>query len=202
MYLEVFRFLYDFLSLNLSIRKNYYETFINKTRQFNSFFDEINSKKKDLHFASNNINYKMTMIQDKINRINKSIQDKKQTILKRKAEIEDLELQLKNQRDEVEQVLEDKNAALGQVLDDLFKLNEREIQQVLSISELSKAEQALLNIVVMIIEKDDQKAEYEKEVHEVHFLDTQEFYEVLKDRRSYEFNDACFKKLKDFITKS
>lgn len=32
MYLEVFRFLYDFLSLNLSIRKNYYETFINKTR--------------------------------------------------------------------------------------------------------------------------------------------------------------------------
>ena len=62
MFLEVFRFLYDFLSLNLSIRKNYYETFISKTRQFNSFFDEINSKKKDLHFASNNINYKMTMI--------------------------------------------------------------------------------------------------------------------------------------------
>lgn len=62
MFLEVFRFLYDFLSLNLSIRKNYYETFINKTQQFNSFFDEINSKKKDLHFSSNNINYKMTMI--------------------------------------------------------------------------------------------------------------------------------------------
>jgi hypothetical protein len=32
MFLEVFRFLYDFLSLNLSIRKNYYETFISKTR--------------------------------------------------------------------------------------------------------------------------------------------------------------------------
>ena len=49
MYLEVFRFLYDFLSLNLSIRKNYYETFIKKTVQFDSFFGEINSKKKDLH---------------------------------------------------------------------------------------------------------------------------------------------------------
>jgi hypothetical protein len=96
MYLEVFRFLYDFLSLNLSIRKNYSETFINKTRQFNNFFDEINSKKKDLHLASNNINYKMTMIQDKINRINKSVQDKKMTITNRKAEIDDLELQLKN----------------------------------------------------------------------------------------------------------
>jgi hypothetical protein len=34
----------------------------------------------------------MTMIQDKINRINKSVLDKKMTIQKRKAEIEDLEL--------------------------------------------------------------------------------------------------------------
>ena len=32
MYLEVFRFLFNFLSLNLSIRKNYYVTFINKTQ--------------------------------------------------------------------------------------------------------------------------------------------------------------------------
>lgn len=32
MYLEVFRFLYDFLSLSLSIRKNYYQTFIQKTQ--------------------------------------------------------------------------------------------------------------------------------------------------------------------------
>ena len=70
MYLEVFRFLYDFLSLNLSIRQNYYDTFITKTTQFSSFFDEINAKKKDLHGASNNINYKITMIQDKINKIN------------------------------------------------------------------------------------------------------------------------------------
>jgi len=34
----------------------------------------------------------MTMIQDKINRINKSVLDKKMTIHKRKAEIQDLEL--------------------------------------------------------------------------------------------------------------
>ena len=101
MFLEVFRFLYDFLSLNLSIRKNYYQTFLNKTKQFNSFFEEINSKKKDLHSAANNINFKLTMIQDKIDRINKSVQDKRLTIAKRRDEIDDLELQLKNQRDEV-----------------------------------------------------------------------------------------------------
>ena len=90
---------------------------------------------------------------------------------------------------------------MGQVLDDLFKLNERDYQ-VVSIHECSKPEQALLNIVVMIIEKDEKEAEYDKEKHEVLFVEHQEFYEILKDRRKYEFNDACFKKLKDFITKS
>ena len=49
MFMEVFRFLFDFLSLNLSVRKNYYLTFIQKTKQFNEFFAEIGSKKKDLH---------------------------------------------------------------------------------------------------------------------------------------------------------
>ncbi len=61
----------------------------------------------------------MTMIQDKINRINKSVLDKKLTIQKRNAEIEDLELQLKNQKDEVDQVLADKNSSLNEVLDDI-----------------------------------------------------------------------------------
>lgn len=102
MYLEVYRFLYDFLSLNLSIRKNYFETFINKTRQFSAFFEDIHAKKSDLHQAASSINYKMTTIQDRINRINKAIRDKRETILKRKAEIDDQELQLKNQQAEVD----------------------------------------------------------------------------------------------------
>lgn len=70
MYLEVFRFLYDFLAMNLNIRKNYYDTFLGKTDQFIAFFSETNTKKKDLHKISNNINYKISMIQDKINAIN------------------------------------------------------------------------------------------------------------------------------------
>ena len=82
-YLEVFRFLYDFLSLNLSIRKNYYNTFIQKTRQFKEFFKDITSKKRELHGASNNLNLKVTMTQDKMNRINKSIADKTRSIIKR-----------------------------------------------------------------------------------------------------------------------
>ena len=94
------------------------------------------------------------MIQDKINRINKSVLDKKLTIQKRNAEIEDLELQLKNQKDEVDQVLADKNSSLNEVLDDIQKLNEREINFVVSMSEYQKHEQALFNTISMIIEKD------------------------------------------------
>jgi len=202
MFLEVFRFLYDFLSLNLSIRKNYYETFINKTRQFNSFFDEIHSKKADLHLAANNINYKMTMIQDKINRINKAVQDKRETIVKRKAEIEDLELQLKNQQAEVDQVLEDKNRALEAVLRDLSRMSERDVGQLAAGQEWTKAEQALLDILAMIIDRQAATQEFNAEDHGTYFLEAEGFLALLRDRSSFDFSDACYKRLKDFITKT
>jgi hypothetical protein len=54
----------------------------------------------------------------------------------------------------------------------------------------------------MVIEKDERTLEYEKEIHDTYFLEPGEFYEILNDRRSSEFNDACFKRLKEFITKS
>ena len=65
-------------------------------------------------------------------------------------------MQLKNQSDEVDQVLEDKNAGLNEVLDEIQKLNERDVNQVVSM-EFSKSEQALLNILAMIIEKKAKK---------------------------------------------
>ena len=34
MFLELFRFLYDFLSMNLVIRRNYFETFLRKASEF------------------------------------------------------------------------------------------------------------------------------------------------------------------------
>mmetsp|Transcript_29871 Transcript_29871/g.45661 ORF Transcript_29871/g.45661 Transcript_29871/m.45661 type:complete len:103 (+) Transcript_29871:1309-1617(+) len=68
--------------------------------------------------------------------------------------------------------------------------------------DFGRPEQALLNLVVMIIDKDERTWEYEKDLHEMYFLEPQEFYEILNQRRSYDFNDACFKRLKEFITKS
>lgn len=199
MYLEVFRFLYDFLSLNLSIRKNYYEAFINKTTQFNSFFDEINLKKKDLHSASSDINYRMTKIQEKISKINKSVSDKKVAIVKRKAEIEDLELQLKNQQGEVDQVLNEKIKQLKYVLDEIQGLTERDVSYVVTMPEYDNSKQQILNMILMVITKNP-KVEFDRSVHDNYFWDPQELHEKLKESMNHEFDDPCFQLLKEFIS--
>lgn len=49
MYLDLFRYLYDFLSMNLMIRKGYFETYLGKTRQFQNFFRVIKENKTKLH---------------------------------------------------------------------------------------------------------------------------------------------------------
>lgn len=57
MFIELFRFLFDFLSLNLVIRRNYYETFLRKVAEFSEFFKDIKSTKGTLHKESNQITY-------------------------------------------------------------------------------------------------------------------------------------------------
>jgi len=54
----------------------------------------------------------------------------------------------------------------------------------------------------MIIDKDERTVEYEKDAHEFYFLETAEFYDILNRRRNFDFNDPCFRRLKEFITKS
>ena len=53
MFLELFRFLYDFLSMNLIIRRNYFETFLRKASEFVDFFQDIKSTKGTLHNEAN-----------------------------------------------------------------------------------------------------------------------------------------------------
>jgi len=49
MYLELFRFLYEFLAMHLTIRKTYLETFLKKCKQFVGFFKSVKDSKKRLH---------------------------------------------------------------------------------------------------------------------------------------------------------
>lgn len=69
MFLELFRFLYDFLSLNLVLRRNYFETFLRKASEFTDFFKDIKSTKNTLHSESHQITYKLASLKDKINKI-------------------------------------------------------------------------------------------------------------------------------------
>lgn len=49
MFLELFRYLYDFMALGLLVRRNYYEAFIRKSQEFSEFFKDIKVAKKTLH---------------------------------------------------------------------------------------------------------------------------------------------------------
>jgi hypothetical protein len=41
MFLELFRFLYDYLGMSLVVRRNYYEAFLRKASEFSEFFKDI-----------------------------------------------------------------------------------------------------------------------------------------------------------------
>jgi hypothetical protein len=49
MFLELFRYFYDLMSLGLTIRCNYYEAFLRKSGEFSEFFKDIKSTKVTLH---------------------------------------------------------------------------------------------------------------------------------------------------------
>jgi hypothetical protein len=49
MFLQLFRYLYDLISMHLSIHKAYYETFIAKTEQFTQYYNSVKRSKVDLH---------------------------------------------------------------------------------------------------------------------------------------------------------
>jgi hypothetical protein len=87
-------------------------------------------------------------------------------------------------------------------LDDISRLGERDIAQAASIAEPSKSEQALLDIIAMIMDKRETTTVFDKDLHAAYFFEPAALCGLLNDRRQFEFNDACFKRLKEFIVKS
>lgn len=87
MFLELFRFLYDFLSMNLLIRRNYFETFLKKNQEFNDFFKDIKSNKSVLHSESNSITFSVAQMKDKIMKMQQIISDKGNHIIRRNKDI-------------------------------------------------------------------------------------------------------------------
>ena len=96
--------------------------------------------------------------------------------------------------------MQDKNATLDEVLEETKRLNERELAVALG-PDLGKSERALLDVLAMVLEKDETTTDFSKEHHGFYFK-SQELHAILKDRRTHEYNDGCFRRLKDFITKA
>lgn len=68
-FMEVTKFLFDLMSMHLSSRKSYYETFLAKSRQFHKYFSSVKESKKGLHEDQNNHSFRVAMAMDKIKEI-------------------------------------------------------------------------------------------------------------------------------------
>jgi hypothetical protein len=103
---------------------------------------------------------------------------------------------------EVDSVLEDKNQALADVMRDLQKHQDRELSSLASVQDRPKSEQALLEILAMIIDQKESSTTWESDKHGHYFLNREECLALFEDRIQFDYNDACFRRLKDFITKT
>jgi hypothetical protein len=112
MFMELFRFLYDFLAMHLTIRKTYLETFLNKCTQFIDFFSSVKSSKKRLHDDQNNHNLSLAMNRDKIREIIRVIAEKRENIKRKTADIKEIDEELSAVNEELDKVLRQKDIKL------------------------------------------------------------------------------------------
>jgi hypothetical protein len=98
--------------------------------------------------------------------------------------------------------LEDKNRALGEVLKDFQKINDRDLSTLASAQERPKSEQALLDVLAMVIDQKEGTQNWDFQAHGSFFLDHDECLHLFEDRSQCDYNEPCFRRLKDFITKT
>lgn len=119
MFLELFRFLYEFLAMHLTIRKTYLETFLKKCKQFVGFFKSVKDSKKRLHSDQNEHNMSLAMNRDKIREIQRIIGEKQESIKRKTADIHEIAEERLAVNEELEKVLAIKREKLHQTVDSL-----------------------------------------------------------------------------------
>lgn len=68
--------------------------------------------------------------------------------------------------------------------------------------EWSKGDQALLDVLAVIIDVDDLSPGFSAEEHGAYFQEPRGFLGLLSARSQHDFDTACFRRLRDFITKT
>ena len=167
MFLEVFRFLYDLLSLHMQIRKSYYETFKAKSDQFREFYKEVKAGKQYLHDEQTTQKLIFAQNLKKIEETEKQLREKQDSIGVKELEIEELRDELEVSTNEIDLVIKAKDYKLTQYLDKIIQVNKVEFDYFLvtNIEEFSPEELDLLNIlatVEQVNKRPSERVEYKK----------------------------------------
>ena len=167
MFLEVFRYLYDLLSMHMQIRKAYYETFLQKSQQFLEFYKEVKAGKQYLHDEQTTKKLIFAQNLKKIEETQKQLQEKEDSISVKEAEIEELREQLEIATNEIDEVIKEKDFKLTTYLDKIIQVNKSEFDYFLVTEneDLKDEERDLLNILAVVkqvVDKPQDRIEYTK----------------------------------------
>ena len=117
LYLEVFRFIYDLLTMHMSIRKAYYTTFLGKSQQFLEFYKEVKAGKQYLHDEQTTKKLIFAKNLKKIEETEKQLKEKQDSIGVKEAEIEELTEELEIATNEIDEVIKEKDFKLRTYID-------------------------------------------------------------------------------------
>ena len=157
MFLQLFRYLYDLISMHLSIHKAYYETLVAKIEQFTQYFSSVKKSKQELHFGANQQTFREVYAYEKIERAKRSIEDKQQTILIKRKEIRELKDDLYILEAQIHDVKQSKRMRLKKIIDDFNAITHSDFMSM--VKEHSNQEpkiQALLDIVQILITHEEE----------------------------------------------
>ena len=152
--LELFRFLYEFLAMHLTIRKTYLETFLKKCKQFVGFFKSVKDSKKRLHSDQNEHNMSLAMNRDKIRDIQRIIGEKKESIKRKTADIKEINEERSAVNEELEKVLTIKRENLNKTIDSLASVSNADFNHYVTKSGLPgfpPQEDQLINVLGSIL---------------------------------------------------
>ena len=93
-FLELFRYLFDYLSISLLVRRNYYEAFLRKASEFQQFFREIKVRKRELGGEGIEGAMQVAALKDKINKLKISIEEREDVVRKRNYELSEVQAEL------------------------------------------------------------------------------------------------------------
>ncbi len=200
MFLDLFRYLYDFLALGLMVRKNYYEAFLRKASEFTEFFRDIKKTKSQLHSEAAQVKLKSASLKDKVSKMAALLDERKLIVERKNAELSEIGAELANNQGEIDRAMRERDTAISTILEHIEKVTGSEFLYIIGYNpKFTENETRLLEVISVIIEKRADRESFNIRDHSHFFTDRTELIDLLDNRKQFKFDDLCFTKIKDFI---